>query len=244
MRRARLVLEAFVGPPAEGQTADHINRVKTDDRIENLRWATRVEQQANRAAPVHTGITSKSRGVWAINLQTGEQEYFDAVMKANKVFPRAAKCLSNCKFSKQSQTSPRVGAPPEERWAFTYAEPQLYAHDDENGEEEWRGMPDKSDYEVSSLGRVRCLSDHLLVHDPAEPARRLHKNEVNYYCLSIGGVGFRMLHRLVATAFHGPPPSPTHHCHHIDGTRDNNEAANLQWLTPAEHSAAHTKMEH
>ena len=77
----------------------------------------------------------------------------------------------------------------------------------------------------------------MLIHDPANPDRRLHKN-VGYFELSTTG-GFWLVHRLVATAFHGPPPSPIHQCHHIDSRRDNTEADNLMWVTPLEHAAIH-----
>ncbi len=76
----------------------------------------------------------------------------------------------------------------------------------------------------------------------AEASDRL-KGEPGYYCLSMAGVGFTQLHRIVATAFHGPPPSAAHQCHHIDGTRENNEAANLMWVTQQEHSQIHAAME-
>ncbi len=45
----RLVLETFVGPCPEGKTCDHKNRVRDDNRIENLRWATASEQGFNSA---------------------------------------------------------------------------------------------------------------------------------------------------------------------------------------------------
>lgn len=39
----RLVLEAFVGPPPPGADACHINGDYVDNRLENLRWGTRLE---------------------------------------------------------------------------------------------------------------------------------------------------------------------------------------------------------
>lgn len=44
----RLVAEAFIGPRPEDQTVDHINRVRDDNRVENLRYATASEQNKNR----------------------------------------------------------------------------------------------------------------------------------------------------------------------------------------------------
>lgn len=43
----RLVLWAFEGHP-KGKQCDHINRVRDDNRLENLRWATRKENRRNQ----------------------------------------------------------------------------------------------------------------------------------------------------------------------------------------------------
>lgn len=43
----RLVLWAFEGHP-KGRQCDHINRVRDDNRLENLRWATRKENRRNQ----------------------------------------------------------------------------------------------------------------------------------------------------------------------------------------------------
>lgn len=45
---AREVATAFLGPPADDETVDHINGVRDDNRICNLRWATRSEQRLNQ----------------------------------------------------------------------------------------------------------------------------------------------------------------------------------------------------
>lgn len=51
--------------------------------------------------------------------------------------------------------------------------------------------------------------------------------------------GYRYLsrhavHRVVATAFHGNPPSKNHVVDHIDTNRENNRPENLRWVTRAE----------
>ena len=43
----RIVAEAFHANPENKPTVDHINRVRTDNRACNLRWATRHEQNEN-----------------------------------------------------------------------------------------------------------------------------------------------------------------------------------------------------
>lgn len=42
------------------------------------------------------------------------------------------------------------------------------------------------------------------------------------------------VHRIVATAFHGPQPSKTHVVDHIDTNRRNNRPENLRWVTKLE----------
>ena len=50
----RLVLEAFVGPCPAGMEACHNNGVRTDNRVENLRWDTKA---ANRQDAIRQGTS-------------------------------------------------------------------------------------------------------------------------------------------------------------------------------------------
>ena len=44
----RLIAETFIENPDGKPCVDHINRNKEDNSVDNLRWVTRVENQANR----------------------------------------------------------------------------------------------------------------------------------------------------------------------------------------------------
>ena len=48
------------------------------------------------------------------------------------------------------------------------------------------------------------------------------------------GINGHVIHRIVATAFHGPQPSASHVVDHIDTNRQNNRAENLRWVTRLE----------
>ena len=48
----RIVAETFIPNPDNKPEVDHINRIRSDNRVENLRWVTRRENLQNRS-PVH-----------------------------------------------------------------------------------------------------------------------------------------------------------------------------------------------
>jgi hypothetical protein len=50
----RIIAQQFIENPENLPQIDHINRVKTDNRLENLRWISNSENQKNKAS--HDGI--------------------------------------------------------------------------------------------------------------------------------------------------------------------------------------------
>ena len=69
----RIVAETFIDNPRGCREVDHINHDKQDNRVENLRWVTREENQANLSK-----ITKRTywRDITAKDLTTGKIHKF------------------------------------------------------------------------------------------------------------------------------------------------------------------------
>jgi hypothetical protein len=104
---------------------------------------------------------------------------------------------------------------------------------------EWRLVPGWPEYQISEHGDLRRArkgrgtgGGRLL-----KPWRN---KKSGYLQISLwrGNCGYRTtVHRLVALAFLGAPPSPRHLVAHNDGSRDNNYWRNLRWATQRENVA-------
>lgn len=106
--------------------------------------------------------------------------------------------------------------------------------------EVWRPIAEQKPlcdlYEVSSRGRVRSTSQRGR-HEP----KVLSPGKVGAGYLSIGlyHKGKRLpryIHRLVAEAFLGSPPTPEHQVAHGDGDKKNNDVSNLSWKTASQNN--------
>lgn len=99
--------------------------------------------------------------------------------------------------------------------------------------EEWRPVPGAAAYDVSSLGRFRRRTAGHLTYAGREQKGYRRKDGYLWVMLreDDGRRACRALHRLVCTAFHGPPPFPGAQVAHGDGSRTHNAADNLSWKT-------------
>ena len=104
---------------------------------------------------------------------------------------------------------------------------------------EWRPVPDWPEYSVSEDGHVA----RVMRAQGARTGRCLKpwRNVQNQYLCVHLWRGNRAksfpVHRLVALAFLGSPPSQEHVVAHCDGSRDNNQPWNLRWATQKENIA-------
>lgn len=74
-RRARLIAHTWIPNPENKPEIDHINTVRTDDRVEKLRWATSKENKQNTQTKINRSKVDYgfNRGKHLIN-----GKYYDA----------------------------------------------------------------------------------------------------------------------------------------------------------------------
>jgi len=113
--------------------------------------------------------------------------------------------------------------------------------------EEWRDVAGfAGHYQVSDLGNVRSV-DRVVVNSRERPLRlkgrplRPRTDQDGYLSVGLSVVGVRwtrMIHDLVATAFHGERPEG-YEIHHRNHKRWDNRAVNLCYVAARSHLVAH-----
>lgn len=90
----------------------------------------------------------------------------------------------------------------------------------------------KTRYSVSNYGRVSGVKGQIIT-----PYRHTNGYLRVGVCLPGGTVKTEYVHRMVAIAFIGLPPTADHQIDHIDHNRANNILTNLRWMTKQENLA-------
>lgn len=104
----------------------------------------------------------------------------------------------------------------------------------DEGIEVWAPIPDAVRYAVSNLGRVASSAQGSWKFMTLSTVGAGYRS-VGFRDDAGSRNGSRLVHRLAALAFDGPPPTPVHtDVRHLDGDKGNNALSNLLWGTRSE----------
>ncbi len=101
---------------------------------------------------------------------------------------------------------------------------------------EWRTIEEFPEYQISEDGDMRRLSGgrYRVSIIKGWVCKSTSYRMFTFNRKNLPKPEHRAIHRLVAIAFIGPPPSADHEVAHNDGTRTNNHHTNLRWCTHIE----------
>ena len=141
----RLVATAFIENPEEKAEIDHINTIKTDNRVENLRWVTRSENFLNPLTRVKNSEARKGREKESLKKKViclNTKEIFKDMFTAAEKYNLRSSNLTRCCQGKQ------ISFGKDEK-----GNPLLWKYLDEYIPE----IDDLKEYRNPQLKRVRCL---------------------------------------------------------------------------------------
>jgi hypothetical protein len=202
----RAIALVFIGPPFEGAVVDHLNRIRHDNSVGNLRYVTHSQNTLNRCKTRHRAF---EKAVYQVNPDT------NTIIQRFESRTAAARHLgidvSNIGKVLHGRKRTAGG------FAFQCAHEQT----DVLEREEWKTIEiENENFDVSTFGRVRGqkkIISYGYRHD-------------GYLKVKRGGCSM-FIHRLVMLAFLPHERSDVLDVNHIDNNGENNHVSNLEWLT-------------
>lgn len=237
----QLVAEAFIPNDENKPTVDHDDHDdanKTNNRLDNINWATGKEQAANQRPRTRESYDKVRRPVWKLDKTTGERlERYDSQGEACQAVggKSQGKIGDVCK----GKLSHIYGF----KWAFD--DEDVNAREDET----WKRIePDvldtKGTYDCSTCGRLRCVEEcGTRIVDGRDRSR----GTVIFSFTLRNGQRRDILNNVLAAKVFIPNPDNLPEVNHIDGNPSNCHVSNLEWTTRSgnmQHASANGLCKH
>lgn len=227
----RLVCKAFINNPENKPTVNHIDRNRSNNHIQNLEWATTLEQN------YHSALVSKKekpinyRPIYQIDIKTNEiiRDFVSIRNASIWIIDNNLTQIKDKTKNSLSIISSKICAVANNKRNNAYNFKWKYIITDDIENEIWKEIPfqiiGKDNYFVSNLGRFKNNKHEIKInHNSDSGYKRLTINNKNY-----------LLHRLVALTFLDNPENKEF-VNHKDADRLNNSLDNLEWVTCLENN--------
>lgn len=210
----RLVADAFIPNPNGLPQVDHIDRNRSNNRAENLRWVSRQQNASNKEPSGKP--PSRNRSIVQLTSDGDFVQVWGSITAAAASMNMSRQQIDKCLYGK-GRTAGGY------KWKYRDDYEQVHG-------EEWQNTKHRGvEFTVSNLGRVRCASGKITLGASRDDGYRSVDREKKAF----------LVHRLVASAWvENPDPGTKILVNHKDGNRSNNNASNLEWVTPSENTRA------
>jgi hypothetical protein len=233
----RLVASAFISNLENKPTVNHKNFNRADNRLDNLEWATHLEQSIhkNNKEKIYKNHNN-GKIVLRINKNTLEviEEYDSLMLAAKWILENNKLGHENINTDDIDKTLVSMSHKLSSQIKNNYNHCDfIWKLKDTNYEiegEQWtviksEEISNKKGYEISTKGRIKTPTG--IIKNTFDMSSGYYRYQV------VKGCKNHKIHRLVAIAFISNPDNKL--CvNHIDGNKINNNVENLEWSTQTE----------